>query len=336
LAMTDNPILIEITRGPLMESHHRGAYAVIDDEGNVVTRAGDIDRLIYPRSALKLLQALPLIESGAADHWRLSETELALACASHNGEKKHVNTVLNWLQRAGLSEGYLRCGSQPPTSREARTQLIIDNVKPGPVHHNCSGKHTGFLTTAAYLKEPLPNYLDLDHPVQRRVREALTETTSDNLDINRVGVDGCGAPIFGMPLRGLALAMARYGTGAGLSAARMKATARLYSAIVHEPFMIGGSGRWCTKVMKLTGTQLAIKEGAEGVYCGIVPAKRIGIALKIDDGGSRAAEAMMGLLLIRYAELDSEASTELEKLSLPSIFNSEGREVGTTRPMEAI
>ena len=329
--MANNPVLIEITRGEMTESMHRGAYAVIDDEQNVVFRAGDIDKLIYPRSSLKLLQALPLIETGAAHHWRLEDVELALTCGSHNAESKHVDTVLAWLQRIGLCENSLGCGPQPPTDRSARTQLILENSKPGRRHNQCSGKHTGFLSTAQYLNESVEGYLDIDHPVQQRVKEVLREMTLENRDTNPIGVDGCGAPIFGMSPRGLAIAMARYGSGAGLSAGRAAAAFRFYSAMVHEPFMIAGSGRWCTRVMKLTGTRLAVKSGAEGVYCGIVPGRRIGIALKIDDGGRRAAEAVMGLLLARFSGLDSETSAELRKLALPPIFNSNGLEVGGTQ-----
>ena len=329
--MTDNPVLIGITRGEMTESMHRGAYAVIDDEQSVVFRAGDIDKLIYPRSSLKPLQALPLIETGAAHHWGLGNLELALTCASHNAESKHIDVVLAWLQRIGLCENSLGCGSQPPTDRSARTQLILENSSPGPRHNNCSGKHTGFLSTAQYLNESVEGYLDIEHPVQQRVKDVLREMTLENIDTNPVGVDGCGAPIFGMSLRGLAIAMARYGSGAGLSARRATAASRFYSAMVHEPFMIAGSGRWCTRAMKLTGTRLAVKGGAEGVYCGTVPGRRIGIALKIDDGGRRAAEAVMGLLLARFSGLDSETSGELRKLALPPLLNSNGLEVGGTR-----
>lgn len=329
--MAENPVLIEITRGDMVESVHRGTYVVIADTGNVLSFSGDIDKLMYPRSSLKPLQAIPLIETGAADHWNLGTPELALTCASHNGENRHVDTVLGWLARIGLSEDSLGCGSQAPSDRESRRQLILQQSEPGRRHHNCSGKHAGFLSTARYLREPSNGYLDIEHPTQIRVKQVVKEMTSENLDTNPVGVDGCGAPIFGVSLRGLGLGMARYGTGFGLSQVRATATSRLYSAMTEQPFMVAGTGRWCTKTMTLTGPRLVVKGGAEGVYCGTVPGNRTGIAVKIDDGGSRAAEAVMGLLLARFADLDSELAAELRNLALPPIFNSNGLKVGTTR-----
>lgn len=329
--MKNNPLLIEITRGDVVESVHRGAFIVANDQNELVASSGDIDHPIYPRSAVKPLQALPLIESGAADRWRLSDCELALACASHNAEPRHIDSILAWLKKAGLSKRDLACGPQAPISEAARDQLLLQNVCPGRVHHNCSGKHAGFLSTAAHLGEPTIGYLELEHPVQRRVKKVLAEITDNALNEATVGVDGCGAPVFGMSLRGLALAMARYGTGAGLPGHRAQAAARFYRAMVREPCMVAGTGRWCTIAMKITGERVAVKGGAEGVYCAIIPGQRIGIALKIDDGGSRAAEALMGLLLIRYAGLDSDISAKLEKISLPIIFNAEGKVVGATR-----
>ena len=246
---------------------------------------------------------------------------------------RHIDSILAWLKKVGLSERDLACGPHAPLSEAARDQLLLQNVCPGRVHNNCSGKHTGFLSTAVHLGEPAVGYLELEHPVQQRVKRVLAEMTDIDLDKAAVGVDGCGAPVFGMPLRGLALAMARYGTGTGLSEARAQAAARFYRAMVREPCMVGGTGRWCTLAMKIAGERLAVKGGAEGVYCAIIPGQRIGVALKIDDGGSRAAEALMGLLLARYAGLGSDLSTKLERLSFPAIFNAEGKVVGATRPV---
>ena len=333
-AMQNNPFLIEITRGDAAESAHRGAFVVANDQNELVASGGDIDYPIYPRSAVKPLQALPLIESGAADRWTLSDGELALACASHSAEPRHIDSVLAWLKKVGLSERDLACGPHAPLSEAARDQLLLQNICPGRVHNNCSGKHTGFLSTAVHLGEPAVGYLELEHPVQQRVKRVLAEMTDIDLDKAAVGVDGCGAPEFGMPLRGLALAMARFGTGTGLSGPRAQAAARFYRAMVREPFMISGTARWGTRAMQVTGERLAVKGGAEGVYCAIIPEEQIGIALKIDDGGSRAAEALMGLLLTRYAGLSPDMSAKLEKLSFPAIFNAEGKVVGATRPAD--
>ena len=264
--MQNNPVLIEITRGDMTESAHRGAFVVMNDQHVVVASAGNIDHSIYPRSAVKPLQGLPLVESGAADHWHLSDRELALACASHNAEPRHVESVLAWLKKAGLSERDLACGPHAPLSEAARDHLTLRNLHPDRVHNNCSGKHAGFLSTAAHLGEPVVGYLDLEHPVQQRVRKILAEITDIDLDKATAGVDGCGAPVFGMPLRGLALAMARYGTGAELSVPRAQAAARFYRAMVREPWMVAGTGRWGTLAMQITGECLIVG--------GVVPPRR--------------------------------------------------------------
>ena len=332
MSSLENPVVIEITRGPMFESIHRGAYAVVNVQQDVISSEGDIDRPIYPRSAVKPLQALALVETGAADRWKLSDSELALACASHSAEPRHVETIVKWLARSGLTERDLECGPHPPSSEQARNELIRQNVKWRRIHHNCSGKHTGFLTTAVHLDEPITGYLAPEHPVQQRIKRVLAEITSGNLADAPIGVDGCGAPVIGMPLRHLAVAMARYGAAEQLPDKRVQAVQRLYRAMVCHPFMLAGTGRWCTRAMEAAAGQFAVKGGAEGVYCAMVPARRLGIALKIDDGASRAAEALMGLLLTRYAGLDPELSEKIRKLALPKILNAVGEKVGETRP----
>ena len=329
--MKANPILVEITRGDLTESIHRGAYAVIKDDASVVSSAGDIDKLTYPRSSLKPLQALPLIETGAANRWALTDLEFAIACGSHSGEERHVTAVREWLERIGLSMINLGCGAQQPTSTQARRYLVKNNIAPSPLYHNCSGKHAGFLSTAWHCKEPLEGYLEKNHPVQLRIKQLLSEMTLDNIDVSPVAKDGCGAPIFGISLRGLALAMACYGTGRGLPDARVNAAKKLYKAMTAQPFMVAGTDRWDTETMILSGSRLIVKGGAEGVYSGCIPDQGIGIALKIDDGGRRAAETMMGLLLDRFGKLNPSISLKLNALSFPPILNSNGEKVGITQ-----
>ncbi len=278
MSASENPLVIEITRGTMVESVHRGAYAVVDDQQVVISSVGNIERPIYARSAVKPLQALPLVETGAADRWQLSDSELALACGSHSAEPRHVETILAWMAKSQLDERNLGCGSQLPLSMGARDELARQNRKARRIYHNCSGKHTGFLSTATHLEEPVTGYLAPEHPVQQRVKQVLTDMTGGNLDDAPTGVDGCGAPVIGIPLRYLALAMARYGTTEKLPDRRITAAQRLYQAMVRQPLMVAGTGRWCTRVMEMTVGQLAVKGGAEGVYCAIVPARRIGNA----------------------------------------------------------
>jgi len=326
------PVLIEVWRGGMVESRHRGAYAIVDSEGDVIAAQGDIERPVYARSAIKPLQALPLIETGAADSWGVSPEELAIACASHGGESRHVEIVSRWLERMGLGPADLECGAHPPSHAPSARTLSASGREPSALHNNCSGKHTGMLATCRLLKEPTEGYIHLHHPEQRRVIGVLSEMCGIDLSDAPRGIDGCGLPQLGIPLKALAFAFARFGSPAGLRTTREAACRRIAAAMRAHPFLVAGSGRFCTRAIEIAGDKALVKTGAEGMYVAALPAQGLGIALKIDDGAARAAEAAMATLLIRHARLDAAQIDAFQPWCMPPVLNVAGAAVGKIAP----
>lgn len=326
--MTSNPVLVELWRGPAVESRHRGAFAVVDADGALQAAAGDIDRPVFPRSAVKLLQALPLVASGAADALGLGDAELALACASHGGEPAHVATAAAMLAKAGLDEAALGCGAHWPSFEGASRALARSGAEPGALHNNCSGKHAGFvclgcLMARAQGADPaafVRGYVQPEHPVMREVGAALAAATGCRLDQAPMGIDGCSIPTYGLPLRQLALGFARAATGQGLSPGHARAAQRLRASVAAQPFMVAGSGRFDTRVMQHFGERVFCKVGAEGVYCAALPELGLGLALKMDDGNTaRAAEVLVAELLahrVARSEADHAALAPWRPASL--------------------
>lgn len=327
----DNPVVVEVTRGDMVESRHRAAYAVCDGEGRVILSGGDYQRPVYARSALKPIQAIALVETGAAEAVGLSDAEIALACASHSGEPRHVKTVAAWLARLGLSESDLECGPQLPPHAASAADLLRAGQEPNQLHNNCSGKHAGFLTVAKHLGWETKGYIRLEHPMQQRLLGILESMTGLDLSDAAKGFDGCGIPVIGIPLGNLALAMARFADPYDQPEARQAAVRRIARAMTAEPFMVAGSGRFCTEVMEATAGRALVKTGAEGVYCGALPAEGLGIALKVDDGATRAAENLMARLLSRLGVLDEASLARLSARLEEPLFNRAGREIGVVR-----
>ncbi len=294
-----NPILVEVLRGRLVESHHAGAIAVVDADGKTVLALGDVERPIYPRSAIKALQALALVESGAADRFGLAPEELALACASHAGEPGHVATATAMLAKAGLDPSALRCGAHWPNHQPSAHALARAGGTASAIHNNCSGKHAGFLCAACALDADRASYVEPAHPVQREVRAALEGLSDARLTPDVCAIDGCSVPTWALPLSALARAFARFGSGAGLSPVRAQAAARLRAAVAAHPWHVSGTGRFCTELMQVFGARVFVKTGAEGVFCGALPEQGLGIALKCDDGAGRAAAVAMAATLSR-------------------------------------
>lgn len=290
--------LVELWRGGRVESRHAGHAVVCDGTGAVVAAWGDPWAPIYPRSACKMLQALPLVESGAAAG--LGDDLLALACASHQGADMHTARVARWLADMGLGEGDLRCGCHPPSDRAAAEALIRANSVPSQLHNNCSGKHAGFLALARHLAAG-PEYLELDHPVQRAVRAAIEEATGAPSPGH--GIDGCSAPNWAVRLDGLARAMAAFAVAGKSGGVRAQAMVRLAGAMAAHPALVAGEGRACTALMRACGNGVAVKTGAEGVFVAILPGPGLGLALKIADGATRAAEVALAALLVRLGAL---------------------------------
>ncbi|MBT4405776.1 MAG: asparaginase [Acidiferrobacteraceae bacterium] len=334
--MNANPVLVEVTRGEMVESRHRGAVALAHSNGQTISGIGDVARLIYPRSALKPLQALHLIESGAAAAYQLGEREIALACASHNGEEPHVAAVVQWLKRLGLDESALECGAHPPRRSFDREALLSQGKKPGPAHNNCSGKHCGFLTAALHGEHPPQAYIAREHPVQQAVMTLIGELAGISLQEVPHGIDGCGIPVAGIPLDHLAMAFARFASGDGLSGGRASAARQVYDAMVNEPFMVAGTNRWCTNAIEAGRGAFIVKTGAEGVYCAAIPEAGIGVALKIDDGAHRASECAMGAVLSKIPGLRALFADSPAELIRVPVKNVAGKTVGEIAPGSAL
>ena len=341
-----NPILVEVLRGDAVESRHRGALVVLDADGATVASLGDIDRPIFARSAVKVLQALPLVESGAADRLGLDDEELAIACASHNGEPAHTRVVARMLAKAGLDLAALECGTHPPKREADVGALAVQGRAPDALNNNCSGKHAGFLCLACAqhsgsgglnLRQYARGYVAPEHPVMREVTAALQAATGFDLARAARGIDGCSIPTFAILLRNLALAFARVATGTGLSEGHARAATRLRQAVAKAPFMVAGTDRFDTVVMQRLGERVFCKVGAEGVYCAALPERGLGVAIKIDDGNTaRAAEVVMAAVIEAFVALDDGDAALLATLSRPTLSNWNGIRVGALQPAEAL
>ena len=330
--MSKNPVVIEVTRGPIVESRHEGIAAIVKADGSIVESWGDIEQPVLPRSANKPIQAMAFVESGAVEKFGLGNEHIALSCASHNGEPRHVETVKAWLAKIGLSENDLECGAHAPKLQASIEAMARENVLPGPAYNNCSGKHSGFLSTAAVYGEPTKGYIKYDHPVQRRLRAVMTDLCGSNADDFQYGTDGCGIPTLAAPLKTLARAMASMADPSRLSNRHAEAATRIRTAMNAEPFMVAGSGRFCTKVNGALSGVAQVKTGAEGVFCGMLPTLGLGIAIKMWDGAGRAAEVAMATLLDHLGVLPA---AEKEALETPAIKNVVGLLVGEMRPAKS-
>ena len=335
--MTD-PVLVEVIRGQMVESRHRGAVAVVNADGAMMLSLGDIAQPVFARSAIKALQALPLVERGAAERFGLADEELALACASHSGEPGHVEGVTRMLAKVGLDASALRCGAHWPLSQPAAFALAQKAGAPSAAHNNCSGKHAAFLCLACakgvHMGVDPADYWRPEHPVQREVHALLEDLTGAALPPERRAIDGCSVPTWAIPLQNLASAFAKFGSGGGLSPARAQAALRLRAACARNPWYVAGTGRFCTEIMRIFGARAYVKTGAEGVFCGTLPELGLGIAIKCDDGAGRAAEAIMTAVIARFLPLTDGERSALGPFRQPKLRNWNGFEVGRIRVTE--
>ncbi|WP_411037306.1 asparaginase [Shinella sp. BYT-45] len=331
-----NPVLVEVTRGNLVESRHRGMVVAVDGDGKVVFSQGDAEAVVFPRSACKAMQALPLVESGAADAHAFGDRELALACSSHSGEPAHVRLAGTMLAAAGVDESVLECGAhwsfeQPVLISQAR---LLD--RPGALHNNCSGKHAGFVCAACHTGKDLKGYVRYEHPVQAEIRGIMEDLTGAALAVDNCGVDGCSIPTYAVPLRSLAHGFAKMATGTGLAPGRAAASRRLVEACMAEPFYVAGTRRACTRLMQTAPGRIFAKTGAEGVFCAAIPEKGIAIALKCEDGTTRAAESMVAAALARFFADEPDIHAALMAQANRAMSNWNGIHVGDIRVTEAL
>lgn len=321
--MTQAASMVEIWRGDFLESAHSGHAVICDATGDIVQAWGNPDQIVLPRSSSKMIQAIPLITSGAADKACLTSQHLALACASHNGAAIHTERVDAWLKDLDLKDDALRCGPQLPDDRTAREELICAHESPCQIHNNCSGKHAGFLTLANHL-DAGAEYVDPDHPVQRACLEAFEARTQETSP--GYGIDGCSAPNYAATLHGTARAMAHFAAAPADSA-----EARLHEAMRLHPDLVAGEGRACTELMRAMNVKVAIKTGAEGFFVAILPEQKLGVALKIVDGTTRASECAITAILVKLGVLEPDHPATRKRLNAP-IMNRRDVQTGWIRP----
>lgn len=319
-----NPVIAEVTRGGIVESRHRGAYAVVDGSGHVVAAEGGIAAAVYPRSAVKAFQCLPVIESGAADRFGFTDEEIALCCSSHNGEPEHVRVARAMLAKASNTEALYECGAHWPYHEATRFHLIRDGQQCASVHNNCSGKHAGMLALARQIGADPHGYTRIDHPVQRLIAKTMGALCDIDLDQQPAGIDGCSVPTWAMPLKNLALGFARF------CAPDFAAGRRIIEAVRAHPFMVAGTGDFDTLIMEAV-PRVFVKTGAEGVYCACVPHAGLGIALKVDDGASRASEVAIASVLSGLDVWTPDEKAALERFRHHGLANWRKTEVGEVR-----
>ena len=322
-----NPVIAEVTRGDIIESRHRGAFAVVDGNGHVVAAEGGIAAAVFPRSAVKAFQCLAVIESGAADRFGFTAEEIALCCASHNGEPEHVRVARAILASSGNAEDLYECGAHWPVDEAARFALVRHGEACAPVHNNCSGKHSGMLALARHLGADPHGYVALGHPVQQLVARTMGRLCDVELEQQPVGIDGCSVPTWAIPLKNLALGFARF------AAPELAPARRIIEAVRAHPFMVAGSGDFDTLIMEAV-PRLFIKTGAEGVYCACIPHAGLGIALKIDDGASRASEVAIASVLAGLDVWTPEERATLERFRHHDITNWRKIDVGQVRGLK--
>lgn len=321
---------VHVYRGDIVESRHPVRFAIADATGRILHASGTSDRPVYPRSAIKMLQAIPLVESGAADRFGVTPAELALACASHNGEPCHADAVAAWLQRLGLAVDDLECGVHAPSHAPSALALVARGTIPCSLHNNCSGKHAGMLTLAKHLDVDPKGYIEPDHPVQQAIRQAL-EGLTDYTPWPAPAIDGCGIPTFAVPLSNLARAMARFAAADDPDPKRADACARLAKAMTQHPYMVAGEGRPCTAMMEALHGVVA-KTGAEGVYTAALPEHGLGIALKVEDGATRASSVALMAVLEGLGAVDDKMRDRLKDVARPILKNHAGTVIGHVEP----
>ncbi len=343
MAASPFEILVEVTRGPLVESVHHGAFAVVDTAGNLLASTGDPQYITYLRSSSKPLQALPLLERGGEVAFNLSDAEIALTCASHSGTDLHFDTVSALQARIGFSEGDLLCGTEPPLDEKTRDGLLLRGLQPTPNRHDCSGKHTGFLALSKLLGVSKEDYINPQHPLQRVVIQTFAEMIDYPVEKIAIGIDGCSVPVFGVPLFNAALGYARLCDPSGLPPRRGEACRRVTRAMTAQPVMVAGPGRFDTLAMELGQGRFICKGGAEGYQAiGVMPgaiapgSPALGITIKIADGdrAGRARPLVAAEMLRRLGLLSGEQIREhLAQLAERPVTNWRGLEVGVMRPV---
>ena len=330
------PVLVRVTRGGLTESRHRGSIAVVDLSGNMVKSVGNPDEVIFLRSGAKPIQALPVLETGAADRFGLTPAEIAVMCGSLNGQDYQVAAVSSILDKIGLDVSAMDCGIHRPSHRPTAQAMSRAGEAPTELHNNCAGKHAAMLVLCVHHDWPVQGYIEMAHPVQKLILDRVAEATEVAAQDIGIGLDGCGVPVFALPLKNLAYAYARL-AGAmpekGKEPARDDFAGRLMAAMLDHPEMIAGDGRICTEVMRAGHGAFLAKTGAEGTYCLALPGPGLGVALSIEDGHARALNPAVVEILSQLGQLDAGQTDKLASFHKPLVKNHRGEEVGFLEPV---
>jgi L-asparaginase II len=329
-----NPILVERYRDRVLESFHRGVICVVDKENKIIFSAGDVQQVCYPRSALKLIQVLPLIESGAADHFKFTVEEIAIMCGSHNGEPQHINIVNSILAKIGLDKEALNCGRQYPTLAEDRNKLIKEDKPPEHIHNNCSGKHAGFLALCKFLNLDIDTYINPDHPIQVMIKKVASEIHEYPESEMVTAVDGCSAPIFSFPVFNQAIAYKNLTFAEQYPEPRKRAIARVVEAVTSFPMMIAGHERYCTELMAICGKRIFGKTGADGIFSIGFIKEKIGVCIKIDDGLMGPQYAIAQKLAELSGIFHPETLEPLNNYAVSKSLNWNKMETGITKVRE--
>ncbi|MFQ3261771.1 asparaginase [Reinekea sp.] len=326
--MSNPPIQVNVMRGGIIESAHQIKAIVVDSSGETVSSWGDMEPLVYPRSAIKALQALAFMERGGAQKYGFNEQEIAILCASHNGEKQHTETVQKMLAKLWLTPKDFECGHHWPMRAEAGYELASAGLTPNNLHNNCSGKHAGMLGLAKLLQADHKHYIDIEHAVQKTIAATMAEMCEIDFTNLPHSPDGCSAPTWAIPLYNLALGFAKFADPAMLTAERKTACNTLFGAVVSNPFMVAGTGRYCTEMMQALGQRVFLKVGAEGVYIAAIPDLKLAVALKCEDGAARGAESVMTAILERIGATDHISEDAVAKFKRVRLTNWNKLETG--------
>ncbi len=330
-----NPVLVNTTRGTILESKHRGSYCITNIDGSILSKAGDISRQIYPRSSIKIFQAMPMILSGAVEEFNLTPEEIAVTCASHSGEGRHTKVISNILKKAGLTPDDLECGAHRPTHLQSSEDLIKDGKTFAKINNNCSGKHTGMLLLCKLNGYDTRGYIKFSHPVQQTIMKSFSAILSYDLFNAPYDLDGCSAPTWAIPMDKIAHCFAKISDPfSTLDSEKANAIDILKRSVIENPYMIGGHQRCCTSVMEvLKEDNVFVKVGAEGVYTAAIPAKKLGVVIKIDDGATRAAEVALLRVLEIVGALPTLKKEQLMKFYKTPIFDWKNENiVGNVEP----
>lgn len=331
-----NPVLVDVLRGETRESFHRGVVCIVDENGNTIAGLGDISQICYPRSTMKLFQHIPLLTSGALEAFDINLEELAIMCGSHNGEEVHVQMANAILDKAGLSKNALQCGAQMPERNKDRVELYRNNLRPQALHNNCSGKHAGFLLYCHYKGYDLNTYLDPEHPLQKEIKAVCADIYEYNIDEMQMGIDGCSAPVYAVPVYNQALAYKNLISKNPALTQYHAAFELIVEACSKYPYMLAGDQRYCTELIQAASSRVIGKTGADGVYCLGLKDRNWGIAIKIDDGKMGPQYTVMQTILTQLGVLTEAESKHLAKYERSENFNYSHRLTGYIQASRAL